>query len=203
MDRIPAHDIEPKPQKAGSSRAKAEVLDWLDTLITALLVVALIFTFFFRMVGISGDSMQSTLEDGDNVIITGAFYTPAVGDIVVISRDYIKDEDGNSPEPIIKRIIALAGQEVYIDYNTDTVYVDGVAREEPYIYPGQGATAGRVMLNNPHVVEEGHVFVLGDHRSVSHDSRADKVGDIDQRYILGRAVLRVFPFDRFEVLWDA
>ncbi len=188
---------------AAAGKAKTEVLDWLDTVVISVLAVVLVFTFVFRMVGISGGSMQHTLEDGDRVIIMSAFYAPRQGDIVVISRDYLADENGESPEPIIKRIIATEGQTVYIDYANDRVLVDGVALEESYVCTEDGtATSGRIMAQNPYVVEPGKVFVMGDHRLVSRDSRAADVGAIDQRYILGRAVLRVYPFNQIEVLTD-
>ncbi len=175
-----------------------EILEWLETIVVSVVCVVLVFTFLFRMVGISGASMEDTLLDQERVILFSAFYTPKQGDIVVVSRDYIKEEDGTSPEPIIKRIIATEGQEVYLDFENNTVYVDGVALDEPYVkgYMGEGA----IPIQNPHVVKEGCVFVLGDHRTVSKDSRTADVGDIDQRYILGKAVLRVYPFDRIQVL---
>lgn len=184
-------------------KKRSELLDWLDTIVVSVVVVVLIFTFIFRMVGISGASMQDTLQSNDRVILYSAFYQPKVGDIVVVSRDYLTNEDGTSPEPIIKRIIATEGQEVYLDYDNNQVYVDGVALEEPYLSEDSMKTIltpGRIPIENPHTVADGCVFVLGDHRTVSKDSRTAEVGDIDKRYILGRAVLRVFPFDEIKVL---
>ncbi len=177
--------------KSPKKDSKKETVEWLSTLVTSILVVVLLFTFCFRMVGISGSSMEETLQNQDRIIIRSAFYTPEVGDIVVISRDYIKEEDGSSPEPIIKRIIATEGQEVYLDFDNNKVFVDGVALDEPYI---KGVlTPGRIPIQNPHVVKEGCVFVLGDHRTVSKDSRTADVGDVDSRYILGKAMVRIFP----------
>lgn len=173
-------------------------MEWLDTLVSAIIIVVLLFTFFFRMVGISGSSMEDTLQDGDRVIISTAFYTPRQGDVIVVSRDYIKDENGESPEPIIKRIIATEGQEVFLDYENNCVYVDGELLDEPYVKGFLSKSSNPIQ--NPHVVEEGHVFVLGDHRTVSHDSRAAEVGDIDCHYILGKAVLRIYPFSDFKVI---
>lgn len=181
-----------------TDKRKAEWLDWLDTVVISILAVVLVFTFLFRMVGISGASMEDTLHTQDRVILMSAFYTPKVGDIVVVSRDYLTEEDGSSPEPIIKRIIATQGQEVYLDYENNKVFVDGVEQAEPYV---KGITVpGRIPIENPHTVQEGCVFVMGDHRTVSKDSRTADVGDIDQRYILGKAILRVYPFDKMKVL---
>ncbi len=180
--------------------SKKETVEWLSTLVTSILVVVLLFTFFFRMVGISGSSMENTLLNNDRIIIRSAFYEPQAGDIVVISRDYIKEDDGTSPEPIIKRIIATEGQEVFLDFDNNLVYVDGKPLEEPYV---KGVlNEGRVPIQNPHVVKEGCVFVLGDHRTVSKDSRTAEVGDVDARYILGKAMVRIFPLTEMKGLWN-
>ncbi len=188
---------EPKPPKKDS---KKETVEWLSTLVTSILVVVLLFTFFFRMVGISGSSMENTLQNNDRIIIRSAFYEPEAGDIVVLSRDYIKEDDGTSPEPIIKRIIATEGQEVFLDFDNNLVYVDGVALAEPYV---KGVlNEGRIPIQNPHVVKEGCVFVLGDHRTVSKDSRTAEVGDVDSRYILGKAMVRIFPLNEMKGLWN-
>ena len=180
--------------------SKKETVEWLSTLVVSILVVVLLFTFCFRMVGISGSSMENTLFDSDRVIIRSAFYTPKNGDIVVVSRDYIVNQDGSSPAPIIKRIIATEGQKVYLDYENSKVYVDDVLLDEPYV---NGALSKPAMpIKNPHVVKEGCVFLLGDHRDVSHDSRSALVGDVDSRYILGKAMVRVFPLTDIKGLWN-
>ncbi len=180
--------------------SKKETVEWLSTLVTSILVVVLLFTFFFRMVGISGSSMENTLQNNDRIIIRSAFYEPKAGDIVVISRDYIKEEDGTSPEPIIKRIIATEGQEVFLDFENNQVFVDGVVLSEPYV---KGIlNEGRIPIQNPHVVKEGCVFVLGDHRTVSKDSRTAEVGDVDARYILGKAMVQIFPLNEMKGLWN-
>jgi len=174
------------------NKARKETLEWLEMFVVSVLVVVLLFTFVFRMVGISGSSMENTVFENERVLIRSAFYTPEQGDIVVISRDYMEEKD----DPIIKRVIATAGQEVYLDYETNTVYVDGVALEEPYV---KGTLQwGSDMEENPHVVADNCVFVLGDHRSVSLDSRV--MGDINQQYILGKAFLRVYPLESISVL---
>lgn len=168
-----------------------EIIEWADSVAISVLCVVLLFTFVFRMVGVKGTSMQDTLQSGDKVIIYNLFYTPKAGDIVVISRADLIEGDGNVAEPIIKRVIATEGQTIYFDFDTGAVYVDGQKLNEPYIK--DRTIPGRIPIDNPYTVPDGHVFVMGDHRSVSKDSRTADVGAIDTRYILGKAVFRLFP----------
>lgn len=177
---------------------KAFIFDWLEVLVHAIIVVVICFSFLFRIATIDGPSMRDTLQHGERVIITNLFYTPKVGDIVVISRNdensvYTATVDNT---PIIKRIIALEGQTVDIDFEEGIVYVDGVALEEDYT---RTPTNLRYDIEFPVTVKEGCVFVLGDNRNDSLDSRSSNIGEygmIDTRYILGHAVYRIFPFDK-------
>lgn len=182
------------------SSLKAFIFDWLEVLVHAIIAVVICFSFLFRIATIDGPSMENTLHDGERVIISNLLYTPKVGDIVVISRNkensvYTMNE-GNTP--IIKRIIATEGQTVDIDFEEGIVYVDGIALDEPYT-----KTPTTLMhsdnIDFPVTVDEGCVFVLGDNRNDSLDSRSARIGEygmIDTRYILGHAVYRVFPFDK-------
>ena len=147
----------------------------------------LIFTFLFRIVIVSGSSMEQTLFDGDCLLLlSNTFYSePQQGDIVVISKGSY--DDGKS---IIKRIIATEGQVVNIDFNAGVVYVDGVALDEPYVNTPTNLEEGTQF---PLTVDEGCVFVLGDNRNVSKDSRSTDIGQIDQREIVGKAIFLVFP----------
>ena len=106
---------------------KKELFDWVETLVIALSVVMIVFTFFFRLVNVKGGSMDNSFHDQDRVVISDVGYTPAAGDVVVLALPQYFSE------PIIKRIIAVGGQTVDIDFTTGTVYVDGQALEEPYI----------------------------------------------------------------------
>lgn len=168
------------------SEVGATLFDWVGSLITALVVVLLVMTFCFRIIDVDGKSMEPTLIDTDKVVITNLFYTPHQGDIVIISHaeEYAK--------PLVKRVIATAGQELKIDYENNAVYVDGEKLDEPYI---QGSTVrGDIPeeeLNG--VVPEGKVFVMGDNRSISLDSRYKQIGYIDESSIIGKAQLDVIP----------
>lgn len=177
---------------------KAFVFDWLEVLVHAIIAVVICFSFLFRIATIDGPSMENTLHNGERVIISNLFYEPKVGDIVVISRNkensvYTMNE---SNTPIIKRIIALEGQTVDIDFEEGIVYVDGIALDEPYT---KTPTNSKWDIEFPVTVDEGCIFVLGDNRNDSMDSRDARIGEygmIDTRYILGRAVYRVFPLDK-------
>ena len=168
------------------SEVAATVYDWVGSLVTALVVVLLVMTFFFRIIDVDGKSMEPTLIDTDKVVITNLFYTPKQGDIVIISHaeEYAK--------PLVKRVIATAGQELRMDYENNAVYVDGQKLDESYI---QGITVrGDIPeseLNGP--VPEGKVFVMGDNRSISLDSRYKQIGYIDESSIIGKAQLDIIP----------
>ncbi len=181
---------------------KNELFDWLEILITAIIILVVLFSFVFKTVTIEGRSMQNTLNQGEVVVISNLGYEPKRGDIVVISRNannILNHSDGNTP--IIKRIIATQGQVVDIDFNSGKVYVDGVALVEEYT---KSSTNLRGDIDFPVVVKEGCVFVLGDNRNDSTDSRNSSIGDngmVDTRHILGKALFRVFPLNGFGGLY--
>lgn len=165
---------------------KKEIFDWLEAIIFSLVVVVLIFTFLFRVVGVEGESMLPTLNNGDRVLISNLFYNPKPLDIIVLT------DQTESNKPIIKRIIAVEGQTVDIDFNTGEVKVDGSVLDEPYIF-SQTKVEGDVKF--PVKVPEDKVFVLGDNRNNSLDSRYEEVGLASENDILGRAFFRIYPFD--------
>lgn len=180
-----------------SESVKDFLFDWIEVLVHAIIVVVICFTFIFRIATIDGPSMMDTLINGERVIITNLFYEPKAGDIVVISRNkenstYTSDA---SNTPIIKRIIATEGQTVRIDFEEGVVYVDEVALDEPYTRTKTNRSYD-IDFSTPQMVPEDCVFVLGDNRNDSIDSRDTSIGMIDERYILGHAVYRVFPFNK-------
>lgn len=169
-------------------KKKSEAFDWLQCIVTALVACVLIFVFAFRIVGVEGGSMEDTLIEGDRLIITKLFFEPEYGDIVVLRKDTF------STKPIVKRIIATEGQVVEIDFDLGIVYVDGNALDEPYT---KTPTNSRQDFIRRVEVPEGCVFVMGDNRNRSTDSRTDTIGCVDTRYILGEVVLRLLPFNKF------
>lgn len=172
-----------------STSLTAEAYEWAESIVFSLAVVVLIFTFIFRPVGVVGESMMNTLQDGDKVIICNVNYTPKQGDIVVLSTKAVDT-------PIIKRVIAVGGQTVNIDYDNNKVLVDGKEFDAPIKEPMQ--QMGDVTL--PVKVPDDCVFVMGDNRNNSFDSRYSDVGMIKTKYILGRAVFRILPFSSFGFL---
>ena len=175
-----------EPVRPGEEKesARGEVYDWLQCIVSALLICVLVFVFIARLIGVVGSSMYPTLKDGDRIIISRLFYTPQAGDIVVLRKASFKDE------PIVKRIIAVAGQTVDFDFDTGAVYVDGVELEEDYI---NAPTFESLDITGPVTVPEGCVFVMGDNRNASTDSRDARIGCVDTRYIMGRALMLIIP----------
>ncbi len=192
------------PDTEAPKGIKAELVDWMDVLAVSVVAVVLIFTFFFRVVTISGDSMKNTLLNEEKVIISNMFYTPEYGDIVVISRNTNNSLNPDEyAEPIIKRVIAVAGQTVDIDYEAGIVYVDGVALKEDYTRT-LTTLKHDYEIDFPAYVPDNCIFVMGDNRNESLDSRSQFIGDngmIDTRYVLGKAVYRIYPFSRFGGLY--
>lgn len=168
---------------------KELVFDWTNTMFFFIAVVLIVMTFFFRQVTVDGPSMNDTLLDKDRLIVSSFLYTPQDGDIVIISHGE------NYDHPIVKRVIATAGQKLAINYETGEVKVDGVVIDEPYI---KGFTCSVPNpADVPEIIPEGYVFVMGDNRENSADSRSKKIGLVPVQNIIGKAIFRIFPFDSF------
>ncbi len=168
--------------------------DWIRCILFAISIVVICLTFVFRLVDVEGSSMDDTLATNDKVIVTNLFYTPKPQDIVVISHgaEYSK--------PIIKRVIATEGQTIEFDYEKDQIIVDGVVLDEPYI--GDSTFAGNYCdYDIPEVIPEGKLFVMGDNRQVSLDSRRAEIGLIDVENVIGKAQFVAFPFSEFGYLY--
>lgn len=166
---------------------KDTLLLYLHDFVTWLVVILLVFLLLFRVVVVSGPSMNSTLVHGDYLLlINNVFYrNPQQGDIIVAAKDSFKNG-----EPIIKRVIATEGQWVDIDFEAGIVYVNGTALDEPYTNTPTNLYEG---VDFPLMVDEGCLFVMGDNRNESKDSRSLEIGQIDQREILGRAIFLFLP----------
>ena len=167
------------------------VFEWYEALISAALVLVLVFSLFFRIIQVDGSSMVPTLVNGDKLIVWGAGYEPQRGDVVIV------DSYTSYGKPLVKRVIAKGGDTVSIDYATGTVAVNGEVLQEDYIaeptYLGYD-------VQFPYTVPEGTVFVMGDNRNQSLDSRSTYVGCIDERDILGKVLVCFMPFTDFGVV---
>lgn len=163
-----------------------ELYFWLQTIAVALTVLILLMVFVARPIRVDGHSMDPTLADGEIMLVRSLGYTPRTGDVVVLHKDF---EDVT--KPIVKRVIATGGQTVTIDYAAGTVAVDGVVLEEDYILEPMRQQGWQDITTL--TVPEGSVFVMGDNRNVSNDSRNPSLGAVDRRYLLGQAVAVVFP----------
>ena len=163
------------------------VLSYLHDLVFGLAAVLLVFMLVFRVVIVSGPSMRMTLLDGDGLILlNNVFYAePKYGDIIVASKDSFK-----GGEPIIKRVIATEGQKVDIDFVAGIVYVDDQPLDEPYTNTPTNLPEG---VNFPLIVDSGCIFVMGDNRNDSKDSRSPEIGLVDKREVLGKALFLAFP----------
>lgn len=194
-------DVEEKLKRRKKRSALQAVYDYLEVFCYALATMMVLFLFVFRLVTVDGDSMRTTLTNGDKLIISNLFYTPETGDIVVINPE----NHGDADEPIIKRVIATEGQTVRIDYENWEVFVDGQKLDEPYIRdmmavekqrwgkdtPMDGTNVPK--YKNEFTVGDNKVFVMGDNRNNSKDSRSREYGEMGVNRILGKVIFRLTP----------
>jgi len=183
--------MEENKKTKNKSEKGSSLFDFASIVMTGIVAIAVVFTFFFRTATVSGRSMLPTLSDGDMLMVTAFDNTHEAGDIVVITQP----NDFN--EPIIKRIIAVGGQTVDIDFERGIVYVDG--QPENTTYTLNAPTYEREDFNGPVTIPEGYLFVMGDNRNDSTDSRSNMVGLIDERYVYGTVVGRLSPPGNWEV----
>ena len=163
-----------------------ELYEWTQALVGSVLAVVLVFTFLIRLIGVDGHSMVPTLQNGDRLLVLSSLLDNdyEYGDIVVLREESFLEE------PIVKRVIATEGQTVDIDFEAGIVYVDGQVLDEPYINEPTYMEEGTEF---PLTVPEGCIFVMGDNRNHSSDSRDSRLGTVDTRCVLGKAVFLAFP----------
>ena len=166
---------------------KQNLVLYLHDLVIYVSVILLIFLLLFRVIVVDGDSMYSTLWDGDYLLLLSnlIYPNPEVGDIVVVSK-----QSYDSGSPIVKRVIASQGQIVDIDFENGIVYVDGLPLQEEYINTATNLQEG---MSFPLLVEKDCYFVMGDNRNNSRDSRSPDIGQVDRREILGKAIFLMIP----------
>lgn len=194
---IPKKEKEYKPQRAESAvQVKVKkgpwdiVYEWIDSFVFSIILILLVFVFCFRVVGVDGESMMPTLNHGDWLTVKAINTEIKRGDIVIVTQP----NDRN--EPLVKRVIAVGGDTLDINFMSGQVKVNGEIIDEPYIME---PTRNKGDFDKPIKIPEGYVFVMGDNRNNSLDSRFDSVGIIDERYILGVANARMFPFGEWEI----
>ncbi len=163
--------------------------DYIDTFVVAMVLLVLVFTFIVRAAGVQGDSMKPNLQTGDRLILSVHFYEPQYGDIVVINR--------YTDEPLIKRVIGLEGDRIRIDPDNGTVYRNGNPISEPYL---SGDTLPIDLLDEVTVPKDS-LFVLGDNRAISKDSRYQEIGMIPESDVVGKAIFRFWPLRSFGPLY--
>lgn len=179
----------------------SNVFDFIDIIGVSVAIVMVIFIFFFRLTTVNGTSMWDTLEDKERLIISNVFYTPKDGDIIVFEQ-----QDGGFKEPLVKRVIATEGQTLYIDFTNWAVFVDGKQIIEPYVTRENKAMdkenylslySGMFDKNGFITIPEGYIFVMGDNRNHSSDSRSQGVGLVRLEDVMGKVLLRVAPLNKF------
>ena len=176
------------PELSFGEKSRREIYDWIHCLSIALIICVVIFAFFIRLIDVRGTSMNPTLNNGDKMLVSGLFYSPKAGDVVVFKKDEYDPE-----RALVKRVIATEGQVINIDFDNGIVYVDGEPLEEDYIME---PTTNKIDFIGPQTVPEGCVFVMGDNRNASTDSRKTEIGMVDSRLILGKAYFVVYPLSQ-------
>ena len=199
-------EVQSVPDKKGE--AGGFLFDALEMFVWALAILILIFTFAFRLCRVEGASMENTLYNGENLLLYSFAYKPEQDDIIVF---HLTDAEPNLEKMLVKRVIATGGQMVEIDFQSKTITVDGVIYKDEHatLKNTLDAIVGRYLSNRPNwgydsktdtmtvTVPEGHLFVLGDNRNFSRDSRDSDIMFVDERSVLGKVILRIAPFTVF------
>ena len=181
----------------------AALFEWLQIFISCVVAAVFVFNCLAQLTRVDGSSMDNTLQDGEMMLVWSLGYTPKQGDIVVLNKTTADLPGWDGTRAIVKRVIAVGGQTVDIDYAAGAVYVDGTPLDEPYLKEEMARPDPyfRPEMQQTHwEVPEGSIFVMGDNRNNSTDSRDSRLGPIDQGYVLGKVVLALWPLDRFGLM---
>ncbi|MCG8501755.1 MAG: signal peptidase I [Firmicutes bacterium] len=180
-------------EQSQKTSMKQELFEWVQAIVIALVIALVIRTFVFSLIKVNGQSMLPTLHHDDRLVVVKLMYEPKQGDIIIL----------NPPDkqkgPFVKRIIATSGQNVDIDYEKHKVYVDGEVLQEDYV---NELVMQRGDIQFPVTVPEDHVFVLGDNRNNSRDSRYSDVGMIPYQFIIGKVTLKIWPLHKFGSVYE-
>ena len=184
-------------KRINGQKVVASMLEYVEILVFALAFVVIFFTFCIRLCAVSGDSMNQTLIDKEKLLVSNVFYEPECGDIIVFHQT------GTLNEPIVKRVIAVGGETIDIDFDTWTITITDdnnnvlrVIANEEYIFLDETRSPLRSNQKYPLRVPEGHLFVMGDNRNISLDSRNVDIGCVDQRRVLGKVIFRITPLNK-------
>ena len=193
-----SEELNPVSQQEEESLPYDEWFYWLQTLVTAIVCIILVFTFVFRVTRVLGQSMAPTLTDGELLVVWSLGYQPKQGDIVIANDTTASSKELLHGDAIVKRVIATEHQTVDIDYDNNIVYVDGEPLDEDYTLEEMRWPLWSPSMMETHFeVPEGEVFLMGDNRNGSTDSRHEMLGSVNESHLLGKAVFVLFPFNRF------